>query len=83
MKGLVYSLLLIILIILLFEGCGRTYEPTQKIQLPSVFSENMVLQAGKEIQIWGQIDPITEVIPDIVFTPLCSEITFAVLPFNV
>jgi sialate O-acetylesterase len=61
MKGLVYWVILVILIILLFDGCGKAYEPTEKIQLPTLFSDNMVLQAGKDIKIWGKIDPLKEV----------------------
>lgn len=61
MKDLLYRIILATIFILVLSACGKSYQPTEKIQLPSVFSENMVLQAGKKIKIWGNIDPLSEV----------------------
>jgi sialate O-acetylesterase len=61
MKGLVYSFLLIFAIILLLVSCSPKYDLTSQISLPSIFSDNMVLQADKPILIWGKIDPVTQV----------------------
>jgi len=60
-KGIIYSLSLLVLIILLITGCGQKAPQTKNINLPNIFSDNMVLQAKKPISIFGIIDPLTRV----------------------
>lgn len=61
MKCEVCKLMLLIPFLLMLENCTPDYEMTSKISLPSIFSDNMVLQAGKPIMVWGKIDPYTKV----------------------
>ena len=61
------NLILLVLITLsfIFSNCGLFPEPATNIQLPKLFSNNMVLQQKKEIPIWGTADTGGKVIVEI------------------
>jgi sialate O-acetylesterase len=40
----------------LILSCGASGPPAKNISLPSIFSENMVLQQGIPVPVWGQAD---------------------------
>lgn len=45
--------LVIFLVALFISSCSNAQMPTKKLSLPSIFSDNMILQRNSEITIWG------------------------------
>lgn len=57
MKKVLELLVFVLFSLSLAISCTSNKEPASVIKLPSIFSDNMVLQANKKIQIWGEATP--------------------------
>lgn len=50
---------LIYIALFIFFGCKTNLPPAENVNLPAIFSNNMVLQADKPITVWGKATPST------------------------
>ncbi|MEN8192224.1 MAG: sialate O-acetylesterase [Bacteroidota bacterium] len=59
-KTIILNFLLLTLIVII-TSCSKELNPAKNINLPSIFSDNMVLQRNVTIHIWGDADKSSKI----------------------